>query len=164
MLRESEAQDRAAFVELSASPEVGTCIGSRPRDELERAMPGVATAESVRPAFVATLQHLPAKQRATLILRDVLGFSTREVAELHGSTVASINSALQRARATLADRREQAGGTGSPASDGARRVLAERYATAFSRYDMEELTTARLFPLFDLPDRLCEDDDLGVPA
>ncbi|MFH9038826.1 sigma-70 family RNA polymerase sigma factor [Streptomyces sp. NPDC017966] len=98
----------------------------------------VAVGESVRLAFVASLQHLPPKQRATLILRDVLGFSAREVAELHGSTVTSVNSALQRARATLAARREGAGGPLPQPSD-AVRLLAERYATAFSRYDMEEL-------------------------
>lgn len=103
--------------------------------------PGVAvtTGESVRLAFVAALQHLPPKQRATLILRDVLGFSAREVADLHGCTLASANSALHRARATLADRRSRTGGLGSPAPGGAPGVLAERYATAFSRYDMEEL-------------------------
>ncbi|WP_037636163.1 sigma-70 family RNA polymerase sigma factor [Streptomyces exfoliatus] len=110
-------------------------------DPLPGGDPGAAVtaAESVRLAFVAALQHLPPKQRATLILRDVLGFSAREVADLHGSTVASVNSALQRARATLADRRASIGGLGSPAPEGVRRVLAERYATAFSRYDVEEL-------------------------
>ncbi|MGW8763727.1 sigma-70 family RNA polymerase sigma factor [Streptomyces sp. NPDC055815] len=97
------------------------------------------TGESVRLAFVAALQHLPPRQRATLILRDVLGFSAREVADLHGSTVASANSALQRARATLADRRDGTDGQLGQPSDGVRRVLAERYARAFSRYDMEEL-------------------------
>ncbi|MFF8745488.1 RNA polymerase subunit sigma-70 [Streptomyces californicus] len=97
------------------------------------------TGESVRLAFVAALQHLPPKQRATLLLRDVLGFSAREVAELHGCTLASANSALQRARATLADRRDRAGELGLPVPGGAQEVLAERYATAFSRYDMEEL-------------------------
>ncbi|MFI8338936.1 sigma-70 family RNA polymerase sigma factor [Streptomyces sp. NPDC085639] len=96
--------------------------------------------ESVRLAFVAALQHLPPRQRATLILRDVLGFSAREVADLHGCTVASANSALQRARATLADRRHATDGPAAgPSDDSVRRVLAERYATAFSRYDMEEL-------------------------
>ncbi|WP_030334725.1 RNA polymerase subunit sigma-70 [Streptomyces sp. NRRL B-1381] len=97
------------------------------------------TGESVRLAFVAALQHLPPKQRATLLLRDVLGFSAREVAELHGCTLASANSALQRARATLANRRDRAGELGLPVPGGAQEVLAERYATAFSRYDMEEL-------------------------
>ncbi|OCC10149.1 hypothetical protein [Streptomyces sp. PTY087I2] len=62
-----------------------------------------------------------------------------EVADLHGCTLASTNSALHRARATPAERRSRAGGLGSPAVGGAQRVLAERYATAFSRYDMEEL-------------------------
>ncbi|RPF41479.1 RNA polymerase ECF family sigma subunit [Streptomyces sp. Ag109_G2-6] len=104
------------------------CPGGDPGD-------AVAAGESVHLAFVAALQHLPPKQRATLILRDVLGFSAREVADLHGSTVVSVNSALQRARATLAARRGEAGGV----SDGVRQVLAARYATAFSRYDMDEL-------------------------
>ncbi|MET9853171.1 sigma-70 family RNA polymerase sigma factor [Streptomyces sp. NPDC006450] len=96
--------------------------------------------ESVRLAFVAALQHLPPRQRATLILRDVLGFSAREVADLHGCTVASANSSLQRARATLADRRHAPDGTiVRPSGVSVRKVLAERYAAAFSRYDMEEL-------------------------
>ncbi|MFJ9577584.1 sigma-70 family RNA polymerase sigma factor [Streptomyces sp. NPDC101191] len=99
----------------------------------------VTASESVRLAFVAALQHLPAKQRATLILRDVLGFSAREVADLHGSSLASVNSAVQRARATLADRRDEVVGARTPAPDGVRRALAERYATAFARYDVEEL-------------------------
>ncbi|MFE9928146.1 sigma-70 family RNA polymerase sigma factor [Streptomyces sp. NPDC005533] len=103
--------------------------------------PEAATAagESVRLAFVAALQHLPPRQRATLILRDVLTFSAREVAELHGSTVASVNSALQRARATLAAHRGPADDLGTRPSDSVHGMLAERYARAFSRYDMEEL-------------------------
>ncbi|WP_078944997.1 sigma-70 family RNA polymerase sigma factor [Streptomyces flavochromogenes] len=97
------------------------------------------TSESIRLAFVAALQHLPPKQRATLVLRDVLGFSAREVADLHGSSVAAANSALQRARTTLAGRRGGTDGERPQPSDSILRVLAERYATAFSRYDMEEL-------------------------
>ncbi|WP_435859776.1 sigma-70 family RNA polymerase sigma factor [Streptomyces narbonensis] len=124
-----------------ATPPAAPADGVAWIDPLPGSDPGVAAeaAESVRLAFVAALQHLPPRQRATLILRDVLGFSAREVADLHGSTVASANSALQRARATLAERRERAGGAGSPAPEGVRRALAERYASAFSRYDMEEL-------------------------
>ncbi|MFJ3090961.1 hypothetical protein [Streptomyces sp. NPDC086838] len=74
-----------------------------------------------------------------MLLRDVRGFSAREVADLHGCTLASANSALRRARATLAGRRDRAGELGLPALGGTQQVLAERYATAFSRYDMEGL-------------------------
>ncbi|MFD3699825.1 sigma-70 family RNA polymerase sigma factor [Streptomyces sp. NPDC058646] len=99
-----------------------------------------AAGETVRLAFVAALQYLPPKQRATLLLRDVLAFSAREVADLHGSTVASVNSALQRARATLAARREAADETAAPPSDAVQRMLAERYAAAFAAFDMAELS------------------------
>ncbi|MFJ9767593.1 RNA polymerase subunit sigma-70 [Streptomyces erythrochromogenes] len=99
-----------------------------------------AVGESVRLAFVAALQHLPPRQRATLILRDVLGFAAREVADLHGCSVASANSSLQRARSTMADRRGTTDGPAArPSGDSVRQVLAERYSSAFSRYDVEEL-------------------------
>ncbi len=95
--------------------------------------------ESVRLAFVAALQHLPPRQRAVLILREVLRWRAEEVAELLDTTVASVNSALQRARATLASRNVTAAGPAEPLTDEHRRLLA-RYVEAFERYDMESLT------------------------
>ncbi|HLU55488.1 MAG TPA: sigma-70 family RNA polymerase sigma factor [Pseudonocardia sp.] len=98
--------------------------------------------ESVRLAFVAALQHLPAKQRAVLILREVLQWKASEVAELLGTTVASVNSALQRARATLAEQ-EQAVPANGKALDGDldadHQQLLDRYAEAFERYDVAAL-------------------------
>lgn len=90
--------------------------------------------ESIRLAFVAALQHLPPRQRAVLILREVLRWKAEEVATLLDTTVASVNSALQRARATLADR----GGRPAPRTlDDGDRELLERYLDAFERYDIE---------------------------
>jgi RNA polymerase sigma-70 factor (ECF subfamily) len=96
--------------------------------------------ESIRLAFVAALQHLPPRQRAVLLLCEVLRWQASEVAELLETSVASVNSALQRARATLAD---QAGQSGEPADalTDADRELLGRYVDAFERYDMESLTT-----------------------
>ncbi|MBA2633207.1 MAG: sigma-70 family RNA polymerase sigma factor, partial [Chloroflexi bacterium] len=95
--------------------------------------------ESVRLAFVAALQHLPPRQRAVLILRDVLRWKADEVAELLGTTVASVNSALQRARSTLASTKVEAGGPSEPMDD-AHQALLARYVDAFERYDMDSLT------------------------
>ncbi|WP_308042509.1 sigma-70 family RNA polymerase sigma factor [Micromonospora sp. PLK6-60] len=98
----------------------------------------VAGRESVRLAFVAALQHLPPKQRAVLILREVLAWSAQEVAELLDTSVAGVNSALQRARATLAaaDTRADAH---RPLDDEQRALLA-RYVRAFEAYDLTALT------------------------
>lgn len=95
--------------------------------------------ESIRLAFVAALQHLPAKQRAALILCEVLHWEAAEVAELLETSVASVNSALQRARASLAKNRPSAEAGPTPLTD-ADRALLERYVAAFERYDLSALT------------------------
>ncbi len=99
-------------------------------DPAERAV----VRESIRLAFVAALQHLPPRQRAVLILREVLRWKADEVAQLLDTTVASVNSALQRARATLAEN----GGElePRPLDDDARELL-EKYVNAFERYDID---------------------------
>ena len=100
--------------------------------------------ESIRLAFVRALQHLPARQRAVLILRDVLDWQASEVAELLGTSAASVNSALQRARATLAKTHEQSNvektGGARQLSD-ADRAMLDRYVSAFERYDLSALTS-----------------------
>ena len=106
------------------------------RDPAEQAV----ARETLRLAFVAALQHLPPRQRAVLVLREVLRWSALEVAELLETTVASVNSALQRARATLAaadlepDHRLDPVGTDQE-------VLLARYLDAFQRYDLDQLVT-----------------------
>src|ERR1700689_1573344 len=95
----------------------------------------VISAESVRLAFVAALQRLTPRQRAVPILRDVLQFSAAESAELLGTTVASANSALHRARATVPSIDED-----DPAQGGADPALLEEYVAAFEAYDVPRLT------------------------
>ncbi|HWE81597.1 MAG TPA: sigma-70 family RNA polymerase sigma factor [Gaiellaceae bacterium] len=115
--------------------------------------------ETVRLAFVAALQHLPPRQRAVLILCEVLRWSASEVAQLLETSVASVNSALQRARATLADHHPSPEASPEPAlleltpSD---RELLERYVQAFERYDIGALTAliqedaSQSMPPFDM--------------
>jgi RNA polymerase sigma-70 factor (ECF subfamily) len=101
----------------------------------------VATArESVRLAFMAALQHLPPKQRAVLILREVLRWRASEVAALLETSVASVNSALQRARATLDQVGVDPDLSPAPPMDAASAELLDRYVAAFEAYDMEALT------------------------
>jgi RNA polymerase sigma-70 factor (ECF subfamily) len=95
-----------------------------------------AARESIRLAFVAALQHLPARQRSVLILCEVLRWQASEVAELLDTTVASVNSALQRARATLA---QSQGEPLDTPSDPEQQALLTRYVEAFESYDMSKL-------------------------
>ena len=94
--------------------------------------------ESLRLAFVAALQHLPPKQRAALILCEVLKWQASEAAELLETSVASVNSALQRARATL-DANDLAAETTAPSVEQADADLLARYVDAFERYDLDAL-------------------------
>jgi RNA polymerase sigma-70 factor (ECF subfamily) len=99
----------------------------------------VAAKESIRLAFVTAHQHLPARQRAALILCEVLRWQATEVAELLDTTVASVNSALQRARATLSTLET---GQHQPVVLGdEQRELVARYADAFERYDISALVS-----------------------
>jgi RNA polymerase sigma-70 factor (ECF subfamily) len=97
----------------------------------------VATRETIRLAFVAALQHLPPRQRAVLILCEVLRWKAIEVAELLETSVASVNSALQRARATL----EATEITPETSFEEPDRELLERYVKAFEDYDFDALTS-----------------------
>ena len=94
--------------------------------------------QSIRLAFVAALQHLPPRQRAALLLADVLGWSAAEIAECLETSVPAVNSALQRARATLASRNV----TEAPPAplSVTQAELVDRYVAAFERYDLDALT------------------------
>jgi RNA polymerase sigma-70 factor (ECF subfamily) len=95
--------------------------------------------EGIELAFIAALQHLPANQRAVLILREVLGFSAKEVAESLDTTVASVNSALQRARAAVDERvpEQTQQATLRSLGDDAVSELVDRYVDAWERCDVE---------------------------
>jgi RNA polymerase sigma-70 factor, ECF subfamily len=111
--------------------------------------------DTIRLAFVAALQHLPARQRAVLILCEVLRWRASEVAELLDTSVASVNSALQRARATLEEREIETTDAVAP-MDPEQREFLERYVDAFQRYDVEALTAllredaSQSMPPFDM--------------
>lgn len=104
----------------------------------------VTARQSVRLAFVAALQHLPPRQRAVLVLRDVLKFRAAEVAEAVGVSTAAVNSLLQRARAQLEQADVREGDVTEPTTDEQRELL-EQYVRAFEHYDivaMVELFTS----------------------
>lgn len=108
--------------------------------------------DTMRLAFVAALQHLPPQQRAAVILKDVLNWSAAEIAELLDTTVAAVNSTLQRARATVASRPNPGKGPSAEVDP----ELLRRYVDAFERYDMDALTdlihddATQSMPPFDL--------------
>ena len=114
----------------------------------ERVLPGegndpeelAIARESVKLAFMAALQHLPPKQRAVLILREVLRWRASEVADLLDTSVASVNSALQRARETLSTRHVSLDTATPPPLDDESQKLVAQYAAAFEAYDMDALT------------------------
>ncbi|WP_327148624.1 sigma-70 family RNA polymerase sigma factor [Nocardia sp. NBC_01329] len=111
--------------------------------------------DSLRLAFVAACQHLPATQRAILIMREVLRFSANETAEALTMSTASVNSALQRARATMNKVRPDDSDSYDAADEG-QRTLVENFVAAFESYDMDALTAllksdvALSMPPFDL--------------
>jgi RNA polymerase sigma-70 factor (ECF subfamily) len=112
----------------------------------------LADRETLRLAFVAALQHLPARQRVVLVLREVLHWSAKEVAELLETSVASVNSALQRARATLDEL--ALGDAEAPArpSEEDERQLLEQYLEAFAEYDIDRIVALlRYDVVFDMP-------------
>ena len=115
----------------------------------------VESRETIKLAFVAALQNLPPRQRAVLILCEVLRWKATEVAELLETSVASVNSALQRARATLEASDLDAAAT-APEVEEPDRELLERYVRAFEAYDIEQLTSliaedaTQSMPPFDL--------------
>ncbi len=142
MLR--SAQRRAVSTDFTSTASPGGDLGPPlPSSSWVLPMLGDPSAEaerreSIRLAFVAALQHLPPRQRAVLILRDVLCWQADEVAALLETSTASVTSALQRARATL---RAAAPPRKTSLSMDAQRSLVDRYADAFQRHDIATLVT-----------------------
>ncbi|GAA0598042.1 sigma-70 family RNA polymerase sigma factor [Actinomadura livida] len=143
------AKRRALVMDVgSAGPELGAPL---PPESWVEPMPDsrvlgeqdpgevVLGRESVRLAFIAALQHLAPRQRAVLVLRDVLVFSAQETAEILGTTVAAVNSALQRARASLEAARPDPFDVYDPEDAGQRHLL-RRYVAAFESHDVAGLT------------------------
>jgi RNA polymerase sigma-70 factor (ECF subfamily) len=101
----------------------------------------IVARETIELAFLVAIQHLPPRQRAVLILRDVLGWSAREAAEVVGTTVIATNSALQRARTTLREHlpERRLDWRRAPMPHDAERHLLERYMDAWNRTDVDAL-------------------------
>jgi RNA polymerase sigma-70 factor, ECF subfamily len=142
------AQRRAQPMDLGPSQDAAAPLGApvvesawvRPIADASVLDPAdvAADRETLRLAFVAALQHLPPRQRAVLVLREVLRWQATEVAELLDTSVASVNSALQRARATIEQLDLDAGGPADVA-DAEQRELLAGYVAAFERYDIDSL-------------------------
>jgi RNA polymerase sigma-70 factor, ECF subfamily len=113
-------------------PIADDCAIATDADPFERAM----MRQSIRLAFVAALQQLAPKQRAALLLVEVLRWSAAEVAETLDTSVAAVNSALQRARSSLASRTESKGELSASQQE-----VLDRYVAAFERYDIDELVS-----------------------
>lgn len=142
---------RAMAVDLGPAAEAGAPLGAPvPAERWIEPMPDsriiaardpatvVVERQTVRLAFLAALQHLPPRQRAVLLLRDVLQFPASETADILGASAASVNSALQRARQTLAEH-NPAPTDPLDETDEAQRALLNRYVDAFERHDIQEL-------------------------
>jgi RNA polymerase sigma-70 factor, ECF subfamily len=121
---------------LQTAARIAPAADARPLEAADPADAAVSR-EEVRLAFAVALRQLPPRQRSVLILREVLRWRAKEVADLLGATVPTVNSALQRARATLAAR--QADDTGRPALDDVGRALIARFVDAFARHDFDTL-------------------------
>ncbi|MBS1676570.1 MAG: RNA polymerase subunit sigma-70 [Actinobacteria bacterium] len=111
-----------------------------------------AERDTLRLAFVAALQHLPARQRVVLVLREVLRWSAKEVADVLETSVASVNSALQRARATLEELDlADSDAPARPSTEDEQRLL-EQYLDAFAEYDIDRIVALlRYDVVFDMP-------------
>jgi len=151
----SDNSRRMRVIDLGPSGDVDSLHETRPASAWiepiadSRVIPGGADPaeqlmlrQSVRVAFVAAIQTLPPKQRAALLLTEVLGWSANEVADGLDTSLASVNSALQRARATLAskDLGELRDERDRDLTD-TQRTLVDRYCAAFERYDLDELAS-----------------------
>jgi RNA polymerase sigma-70 factor (ECF subfamily) len=144
----AERKRRVRPIEETPPGKNGDPLTTRPRSEWIEPILDVAVVpsdadpheravlrQSTRLAFVAALQHLPGRQRAALLLSDVVGLSANEVADCLGTSVAAVNSALQRARDKLATADL---GSSEPLS-APQLALVDRYAAAFERFDVDEL-------------------------
>ncbi len=146
----AERSRRVRPVEMGPASHVGDALETRPRTHWLEPVPDAQVIpadldpaeratlrQSIRLAFVAALQLLPPKQRAALLLTEVLGWSAAEVADGLELSVAAVNSALQRARATLAMHEL---GEAKPALSATEAALVDEYVRAFERYDVDALT------------------------